>query len=208
MLFGMDMFLPFALTCLIIELTPGPNMGYLAILTARDGIRAGFSALAGVALGLLLVGLAAALGVAVIISNSLILYEILRWSGVLYLLWLAWDGWQSAKETSPGKTDIIPDHGKFFKRGLITNILNPKAAIFYITILPSFLPATGLVKFHAILLTILYVGIATLIHILIVTLAGNLRPFLEKPERQLFTRRIFSFLLIGIAIWLAISTAQ
>ena len=86
----------FATTCLVIELTPGPNMGYLALLTATQGRRAGTAAALGVGLGLLAVGLAAALGLTAIISNSYILYELLRWGGVAYLLWLSWEAWQTA----------------------------------------------------------------------------------------------------------------
>ena len=83
----------FAVTCLVIELTPGPNMAYLAILSATKGRRAGFAATLGVALGLSIVGLAAVLGLTALIANSRMLYEILRWGGVVYLLWLAYEGW-------------------------------------------------------------------------------------------------------------------
>lgn len=70
-------FLSFVLTCVIIELTPGPNMAYLAILSASYGRRAGFAAVLGVALGLGIVGIIAALGVAAVISNSFFMYQIL-----------------------------------------------------------------------------------------------------------------------------------
>ena len=82
--------LAFAATCLVIELAPGPNMAYLAVLSASKGRRAGFAATLGIALGLLIVGLAAALGLTAIIANSRWVYEALRWGGVFYLLWLAW----------------------------------------------------------------------------------------------------------------------
>ena len=67
--------LAFAVTCLVIELTPGPNMAYLAMLSATKGRRAGFAATLGVALGLLVIGLAAALGLTALIANSRMLYE-------------------------------------------------------------------------------------------------------------------------------------
>ena len=85
--------LTFAVTCLVIELTPGPNMAYLAILSATKGRRAGFAATLGVAVGLSMVGLAAVLGLTVLVANSPMLYEVLRWGGVVYLLWLAYEGW-------------------------------------------------------------------------------------------------------------------
>ena len=93
--------LTFAVTCLLLELTPGPNKAYLALLSAGKGRRAGFAATLGVALGLLVVGLAAALGLTALIASSRTLYEALRWGGVLYLLWLAYEGWRGEEETSP-----------------------------------------------------------------------------------------------------------
>src|SRR5262245_26306480 len=110
-------------------------MAYLAALSLSRGWRAGLAAVAGVALGLAAVGAAAALGLAAAIENSTLLYETLRWGGVAYLLWLAWDAWSTAD-------DITPDDGagedvqiSAFRRGLITNLLNPKAAVFYVAIL-------------------------------------------------------------------------
>ena len=119
---------PFILTCLLIELTPGPNMAYIAVLSATDGRRAGYAAIAGIALGLLSVGIAAALGVATLVSNSFIIYQLLRFGGVLYLLWLAWDTWKPAPLLHPSEVKSLIYNAKFFKRGLITNLLNPKAA--------------------------------------------------------------------------------
>src|SRR6478672_11659953 len=92
--------LAFALTCTIIEITPGPNMAWLAALSLSRGWRVGLAAVAGVALGLSAYGIAAALGVAAVIENSAFLYEILRWGGVAYLLWLAWDAWSTADESA------------------------------------------------------------------------------------------------------------
>src|ERR1700756_5134597 len=89
--------LAFALTATIIELTPGPNMGYLAVLAASAGRRAGFAATAGVAAGLLGAGIASSLRLAAIVAASNLIYEMLRWGGLFYLLWLAWEGWRDAK---------------------------------------------------------------------------------------------------------------
>lgn len=196
----------FIVTCLIIESTPGPNMGYLAILSAADGRRRGYAAVAGIALGLLMVGIAAALGLAAVISNSPAAYQALRWGGVLYMLWLAWDSWRGGAEIAPEKTDGWPQSAKYFRRGLITNLLNPKAAAFYIAILPGFVDTSAHVTAQTVTLTVIYVSIATAIHALIVTLAGTARAFLEDPARNLVVRRILALALAGIALWFAWST--
>lgn len=198
----------FALTCLVIELTPGPNMAYLAVLSAGEGRRMGFAATLGIALGLLIIGVGAALGLAALISSSRLLYEALRWSGVAYLLWLAWDGWRDATETSPARTDGNGIVATVFMRGLITNLLNPKAAVFYVAVLPTFVDPVQPVLAQTVLLSVVYVSIATAVHTTIVALAGTARPFLEDPDRSRIARRGLSLALGAIAIWFAFSTAR
>jgi threonine/homoserine/homoserine lactone efflux protein len=200
--------LAFAITCLVIELTPGPNMAYLAVLSASKGRRAGFAATLGVALGLLIVGLAAALGLTALIANSRMLYEALRWGGVLYLLWLAYEGWRGDAETSPGTATAGASDSKYFIRGLITNLLNPKAGIFYIAVLPTFIVETRPLTGQAVPLSVVYVAVATLVHSAIVLLADAARPWLEDERRSTIVRRAFSLLLVGIAVWLFATTRQ
>lgn len=199
-------YLSFLMTCLIIEATPGPNMAYLAVLSATNGRKAGFAATLGIGLGLLIIGMAAALGVATLISSSPLAYQILRWSGVTYLLWLAWEGWREETETSPSKTNDPAKHAKYFKRGLIVNLLNPKAAVFYIVILPKFIVVSSSAIFQAITLSISYVIIATVVHCSIVALAGTAQKFLKDRKRRLIARRTLSITLVLIALWFAWTT--
>jgi threonine/homoserine/homoserine lactone efflux protein len=133
-----SLLLSFALAATLIELTPGPNMAYIAILSIQSGRRAGLSAVAGIALGLLGAGLAAALGLAALIDVFPPVYNVLRWAGVLYLLWLAWEGWRGSKGSPVEAGRIGWGQAVYFRRGLITNLLNPKAYLFYIAVLPRF----------------------------------------------------------------------
>lgn len=197
--------LSFALASFLIELTPGPNMTYLALISAAEGRRAGFATVAGVALGLGIVGLLAAVGVAELIGASRIAYETLRWAGVAFLFYLAWDGWRHG-------TDVVnaadqPD-GRHFMRGLITNLLNPKAAVFYVAVLPTFVEAGKPPLGQAVTLTLVYVAVATIVHALIVVLAGTLEPVLNDPRRERIARRILSALLALVAVWFGWSTAR
>ncbi len=199
-------YLSFITTCAIIESTPGPNMAYLAILSAGEGRKSGFFAVLGVTLGLLVTGIIAALGVATLISNSAPAYQALRIAGVLYLLWLAWDGWQEETETSPGKTNDMQKQAQFFRRGLIVNLLNPKAAVFYVAILPGFIDTASSAIPQAVILTVTYVAIATAIHTFIVLLAGEAQKFLTNNRRRLILRRVLSLALGVIALWFAWTT--
>src|SRR5215510_11387241 len=207
---GVNPLLAFALTALIIEITPGPNMTYLAALSLTGGMRAGFAAVAGIAIGLATYGIVAALGLAAVIDNSPLLFGILRWGGVAYLLWLAWEAWSSERETSPDATDGL-DVGPWiaFRRGLITNLLNPKAAVFYVAMLPDFVrPGAGSVMSQTLALSAIYVTIATVIHAGIVGLAGSLQPMVAASGSRRIVRRLLALALVGIAIWFAFSTRQ
>lgn len=197
----------FVLASILIELTPGPNMGYLAVVSASYGRRTGYVATLGVGLGLLIVGTATALGLATLISNSRLIYEALRWAGVGYLLWLAWEGWRDADGTPPDQVEHLKD-AVFFRQGLLTNLLNPKAVVFFVAVLPTFVNASGRVLGQTLLLSLTYVAIATLIHAVIVTLAGTARHLLSEPRSAMLFRRGLSLGLAAIAIWFAFATAQ
>lgn len=190
--------LSFALTSFIIELTPGPNMAYLAMVAAGEGRRPGFATVAGVALGLALLGLAAAAGLSELIGRSPVLYQALRWAGVLFLLYLAYDAWRDgAPEAGPRDRSSL----FYFRRGLVTNLLNPKAGLFYVTVLPTFVDPGRPLMAQNIALVILYVAVATVIHAAIVALAGALEPVLTDVGRERRARRVMALLLAGVALW-------
>ena len=195
----------FALASFLIELTPGPNMTYLAIVTVAQGRRAGFATVAGVALGLAVIGVAGALGATAAITASDLAWQALRWGGIAFLLYLAWEGWRGEKAE---ETSSETGYGKHFMRGLMTNLLNPKAAAFYMTVLPGFVTGTGTILSQTLLLTAVYVAVATAIHLAIVMLAGSLTPILTDPRRERITRRVLSVLLALVAIWFGFSTAR
>jgi threonine/homoserine/homoserine lactone efflux protein len=192
----------FATTCLLIELTPGPNMTWLVLATLREGRLRGFMAVAGIALGLSIVGIISAAGLAEIIQNSESAYNLLRWAGIIFLLYLAFEGWRGSDNpvSAPG--------ARYFLRGLMVNLLNPKAFIFYISVLPTFVSEKGPLLTETLSLTAIYVLIATSIHAALVALAGSLTPFFTVPERQIIVRRALALALAAVAIWFAWTTSR
>lgn len=196
--------LGFILACVIIEATPGPNMTYLAILASSHGRWAGISAVIGTGVGLLLIGLMAAIGLSALIVESPALYALLRWGGFVYLLWLAWDGWQSA--SADVKTESA-DHfdGRYFYRGLIVNMLNPKAGVFYMAMLPGFISPDHPVMAQTLLLTGVYVAIATLVHAGIVVAAHGATKLLSG-RHIVYLQKAMALLLVAVALWFAYKT--
>jgi threonine/homoserine/homoserine lactone efflux protein len=198
--------LAFALTSFLIELTPGPNMAWLAIVAATRGRLPGFAAVAGVALGLAVVGALSALGLAAVLSASPTLYHILRWAGIGWLLWLALDAWREAG--APPDLNA-PDWqlGRYFRRGLVVNLLNPKAAVFYISVLPTFIIAAAPPLPQVLSLSAIYVTVATAVHAGIVVLAGSAAGLLTDERRSRILRRALALALAAVAVWFAIKTA-
>lgn len=179
-------------------------MGYLAVVAIGQGKTAAFAAVAGVALGLLTVGLAAAFGLASLLQANDLVYEALRYSGVAFLLYLAWEGWQESTEEEDETKGLA---GQFL-RGLINNLLNPKAALFYIAVLPEFVDKDAPVLGQTIILTAAYVAVATVIHLAVVLLASSFRVFMSDTKRERYVRRSLSLTLGVFALWFAWSTMR
>lgn len=196
--------LQFIVVCLIIESTPGPNMGYLAILTMQNGRRAGIITVAGIALGLTIIGMIAAFGIATVLTEGSPLYLVLRWLCIVYLLWIAWRSWDDSEaETSPASTERFSDDIRYFRQGVIINVLNPKALIFYVSMLPGFIHPSLPALPQTVLLTALSVTIATGAHLIIVWLAHRLAPTADNAAQRKTFRKVMAILLAGVAVWFA-----
>ena len=168
--------LAFLLAVLLLELTPGPNMAYLATLALSRGRAAGLTATAGVAFGLAVHAIVAGLGAGVLIQRYPLLYDVLRWIGVAYLLYLAWEGWQTERQVSPERADLAITAGPLFLRGFLSNVFNPKSILFFVSVLPTFVRTGSGAPSLPIQMAVFgstYVAIATAVHGSIVILAAQ-----------------------------------
>lgn len=193
----------FILASILIELTPGPNMTWLAVLGAGRGRATALAAVAGICLGLAIAALVAGLGLTAVMLQFPALFQVLRWAGTLYLLYLAWDAWND------GNGEISHTNatrGVAFRQGLISNILNPKAYLFYAAMLPQFISGEMAIGLEVALLSAIYVAIATFIHAGIALLSGSLATFLEVSPHATTIRRGLALLIAAAAIWFFYST--
>lgn len=204
-----EVWLPFLAAVSLVELTPGPNMGYLAALAAERGRRAGLAAVAGVTVGLAVYMAASIFGVTEVFAAWRPAYEALRWAGVAYLLWLAFDGWRGA-DSGPEAAPSGLNAGEFFRRGLLANLLNPKAALFYVVLLPGFIrPDHGPPVVQAAILGLTHLAVSIVIHGLIVlgaARAGVLIASAAGEERLAWVRRGLALAIAAVAVWLAWQT--
>ena len=137
--------LGFTLLAVVVTVTPGLDTVLVLRQALRSGRRTAFAAAAGICLGAWIWGIAAAAGVAALFVASQVAYEVLRWAGVAFLLYLAWGYLRSAWRGGIVRNDLsagaVDTPAEAFAKGLLTDLLNPKMAVFYLTVLPLFLPA-------------------------------------------------------------------
>jgi threonine/homoserine/homoserine lactone efflux protein len=198
------MLLEFLAAAILIELTPGPNMAWLALLGASRGRTAALAAVAGVSLGLSIAGAAAAFGVSALIGTTPWLFQALRWAGSLYLFYLAWDSWRDS--TAPQETQFDEPLRRYFGQGLLSNMLNPKAYLVFAAVLPQFVNPAQPLFAQLITLSALYVGVATVIHAAIALLAGSFNRFFADRARARILGRVFALLLAAVAVWFFYAT--
>jgi len=199
---GFDWF-AFLFAVAVIELTPGPNMGWLAALTLREGKRPAFGAVAGITTGLSLQLAAAVTGLTALIVSVPSLHIGLHWAGVAFMLYLAWEAWSD--KGSAALSAAPQERG--FRRGLIANVLNPKALAFYVLLINQFVQpdAAMPVWLQSLILGLIHLAVATFVHASIVLLADRAGSRFEAWRISRAARFTFAGLLLAIAVWLALT---
>ena len=196
----------FALASALLVLTPGPNVLYLVSRTLCQGRRAGIVSLAGTSLGFVFHVVAAALGLSAIFVTVPVLYDLLRYVGAAYLLWLAWDA------VRPGGRGVFAPRplpqdppGKLFRIGLLTSILNPKVAMFYLALFPQFIEAgRGSVLLQGLVLGFVQIAISIVGDLGFVLAASAITSWLaRRPLWSTLQRWVLGTVLAGIALRLA-----
>ncbi|WP_323847359.1 LysE family translocator [Microbulbifer magnicolonia] len=198
--------LVFAGAALLVVLTPGPNMIYLVSRSVCQGRRDGFISLLGVIAGFLVHILAAAAGLTALLLAVPLAYELLKWAGAAYLLWLAWQALRPGASSPFDPVPLPPDTPlRLFAMGFLTNLLNPKAALFYLSIFPQFIePARGAVFFQGLLLGLTQMSVSFTVNLLIVlSAAGVSRWFGRRPLWLAVQRYVMGLVLAGLALRLA-----
>ena len=198
--------LAFALVSLGMALTPGPNMIYLISRSISQGRTAGLVSLGGVALGFIFYMVSAAFGLTALMMAVPYAYDTLRIAGVLYLLWMAWQSVRPGGR-SPFQLKELPQHSprKLFLMGFLTNLLNPKIAIVYLSLLPQFInPAHGSVLTQSLMLGMTQIVISVSINAMVAISAGTIALFLvRKPSFAVVQRWLMGGVLTGLAVKIA-----
>jgi threonine/homoserine/homoserine lactone efflux protein len=196
-------FLAFSLICLGMVLTPGPNMIYLVSRSICQGPMAGLISLGGVALGFFVYMLLTAFGITVLLLAVPFAFEVLKFCGALYLGWLAWQALRPGGRSPFQVRDLPADSPrKLFVMGLVTNLLNPKVAILYMSLLPQFIdPTRGSVLLQSLVLGFTQIIIGVTGNGLIALSAGTIALFLAgRPFWMVVQRWLMGTVLAALAI--------
>jgi threonine/homoserine/homoserine lactone efflux protein len=188
----------------VVILTPGPDMALVTRNTVTAGRRAGFATSLGVCTGVLVHGCAAALGLSALVRASTTVYSVLKIAGAAYLVYLGVQAlWHSrnarAEAVLPGSATLT---GSPFRQGLISNVLNPKLAVFFVTVLPQFIDADS-VAARPLLLATVYAGLCA-VWLCGLTLAmSHMREALRSPRVVQTVERITGAVLVAVGLRLA-----
>ena len=195
-----------AMTALGMVLTPGPNMMYLVSRSVGQGRVAGWISLMGTEVGFVVYVVMANLGLALVFIAVPWLYIGVKSVGAVYLGYLAWQalkpGGRGLFETQALERDPV---GKLFRMGLLTNLLNPKAVVMYVALIPQFIdPDRGHTVEQGFILGGVHIAVSTLVNALIVLAAATIARFATaRPRWVVWQRRVTGTLLGAVAVLLA-----
>jgi len=198
--------LAFAAVAVGMVLTPGPNMAYTLSRSICQGRTAGFISLGGVALGFVVYMLCAAFGITALLLAVPYAYDAVRIAGALYLLWLAVQAVRPGGRSPFHVKDLPPSSPtKLFIMGLLTNLLNPKIAIMYLSLLPQFIdPANGSVLSQALVLGTTQIVISLMVNTLFIVSASSIaRFFTYRPSFAAVHRWVMGTVFAALAVRMA-----
>lgn len=191
-MFSFNELMLFAAAALVLVITPGPNMIYCVSRTLCQGRVAGMVSLLGVLLGFLVHLIAASLGLTALLLAVPLAFDAIKLAGAAYLLWLAW---QAVKPggAAPFESKQLPhdNRAKLFRMGFITNVLNPKVAMFYVAFFPQFIHIDrGSVLLQSLTLGAVQISVSAVVNALLVLGAGGLTNFLSQSPKWIRGQRI------------------
>lgn len=201
----------FALASLMLNITPGNDMLFVATRSTGQGIKAGIVSSLGIMAGCMVHIIAAVAGLSAIIAQSAVAFSIIKYLGAAYLIYLGLRALLNRKPSAfaMNKVDKQP-LPKIFWQGVLTNILNPKVALFFLAFLPQFIDMnSGHTQWQILFLGTWFNVSGTLVNILVAVLFGKLGNWLSKsPRFILIQEKLTGLILIALGIKVALSSKK
>jgi len=187
----------FTVAATLIVLLPGPDTLVVVRSIMRGGRRKGITTALGNLCGLTVWVCAAALGLAAVLRASEVGYDILRIAGATYLLWLGVQAWRNRgriEDAPRGRGGVL---GTGFFAGLLTNLLNPKVGVFFVTFLPGFVPRGDSVGLTSLLFGAIFVALTAIYWVVLLGLAGTVTAWMNAPRIRRRLDTITAAILVG-----------
>ena len=202
-MFQIENFYLFLSVSLLINISPGPDMLYTAARSLSQGTKAGILSALGIFCGCLVHTAAAVFGLSKIIKESVLLFSIIKYTGAAYLVYLGLRSLFEGKKTETGivKLESISKR-KIFTQGMITNVLNPKVAIFFLSFLPQFIdPKSAHLKEQIAFLGLWFDLQGALILAIVAMITGYFQALLQQNKGfSNWQQKITGFILVGLGI--------
>ncbi len=191
-----------------LAIAPGPDNLFVLTQSALHGRRAGWLVTLGLCSGLIVHTSAVALGVAAVFQTSALAFDLLKWVGAAYLVWLAWGAWRAGASALPEGERTPLGARALYLRGIVMNVTNPKVAIFFLAFLPQFAdPSRGPVAGQILVLGGVFMLAALLVFGTIAWAAGHIGGWLRgSPRAQVVMNRIAAGVFVALAGRLALSS--
>ena len=191
----------FLLAVLALFLSPGPNMAFVLSHGLAHGVRGGFAAAIGISAADLVHTLCAATGVTALVAAWPPSFDLLRYAGALYLLWLAWLAMRPAGPRSKAQAQPMA-FASIVRMALLNNLVNPKALLFFMVFLPQFVtPSRGHVTLQLLLLGVTLAALALMFNTLLGACSGQVgRRLQARPGAEKFQRGLLAFVMAGLAL--------
>ncbi|GIL38732.1 LysE family translocator [Roseiterribacter gracilis] len=203
-MFDSDALLLFIAAGLLLNLTPGPDMLYVIARTLGQGRAAGFASALGIGVGCFAHILAAAFGLTALLSAVPNAFDAVRLVGAAYLVWLGAKQIFARSDGAAAEAPQISSLGRIFRQGVITNVLNPKVALFFLAFLPQFVdPARGDAALQFLALGALFDVNGMLVLAAVVLAASRLRGLFQVGRARQMLERMMGAAFIGLGIRLA-----
>ena len=186
-------------------------MLYVASRSVSRGIKAGIVSAAGIFIGCFVHILAAVLGLSIIISKSAYLFQLIKFAGAGYLIYLGIKALLSRPAVNTAEEKPIKaNYWKLFKQGILTNALNPKVAVFFLSFLPQFInPSSSFFKIQLFILGIWFAVQGTLVLIIVACILGKTKDFFRKnPKVWMIQEKVTGLILIGLGIRIALASKK
>ena len=197
----------FFITSLIVVLIPGTGVIYTISIGLFLGWRASIYAALGCTVGIIPHLLASIIGLAVVLHMSAIAFQIIKFIGVAYLLYLAWSMWQETGALKIGDKKNNVGAWGIGIRGFLINILNPKLSLFFLAFLPQFVaPETDSPILNMLLLSGIFMGMTLFVFIIYGLFASNVRAYIvHSPNVMKMAQRTFAviFAMLGAKLAMA-----